>query len=665
MDKKEELKSINGVIKSVSDSNEGKSILKDNNDISKAFKKLISFSNEYDSKSFLMMVIGPTKSGKSTLVNLLARKIVSPTDMAECTIRPSIIAKHNKDGVYDESKSIIVYKSKVDKEEEKVNCLDGILSNLKGTVTDDELEKMLTIEEHDFKDLKNIITPQKYVYDNTVITEIRTNPDKKDGDLLSDKADEETTQSTEDGDILSDKAGEETTQSTEDGGILSDNADRNSIFIVDMPGFDGAIVNQPTQDGTDKEDYLYRAITDRVDLIIFVQSSVGAVLDSTTRYFDYVKSSINKDVPVYLIHNEYDSTYWRTTSEDDITRQKDAIYKAIKKEGINIDKDHVKSANLGQAYDHLFKKDIVKEDYEDKLSDAFTKFVTIEKELRKEIIEQAEDSRLENCKNRIIETKKKLLDVLDAAITDFGKKEAERTNKEEVINNKIKDLEIIVLRDRNGNENENNNKKREDKEIENVISEKIKDSFEQHQAGLNQLSSSKEKIKICFESAVQASENNIKEWFKKQVEIECDQIRNDEVLKVVHFSGLDKKTIDEKYETTVKDMMINNHFDGDKGLIEYTEDAIPKMGFWDRTKQFFGNDDIVTIRTENFDKLSGTLIKPLFNIVQQLATETEKEILDELNNCCNSYFETLYSEEDAERKALLETFKKKIKELQF
>lgn len=647
MDKKEELKSINGVIKSVSDSNEGKSILKDNNDISKAFKKLISFSNEYDSKSFLMMVIGPTKSGKSTLVNLLARKIVSPTDMAECTIRPSIIAKHNKDGVYDESKSIIVYKSKVDKEEEKVNCLDGILSNLKGTVTDDELEKMLTIEEHDFKDLKNIITPQKYVYDNTVITEIRTNPDKKDGDLLSDKADEETT------------------QSTEDGGILSDNADRNSIFIVDMPGFDGAIVNQPTQDGTDKEDYLYRAITDRVDLIIFVQSSVGAVLDSTTRYFDYVKSSINKDVPVYLFHNEYDSTYWRTTSEDDITRQKDAIYKAIKKEGINIDKDHVKSANLGQAYDHLFKKDIVKEDYEDKLSDAFTKFVTIEKELRKEIIEQAEDSRLENCKNRIKETQKKLLDVLDTAITDLGKKEAERTNKEEDINNKIENHKIIILRDRNGNENENNNKKRENKEIEKVISVMIKDSFEQHQAGLNQLSSSKEKIKICFESAVQASENNIKEWFKKQVEIECDQIRNNKDLKVVHFSGLDKKTIDEKYETIVKDMMINNHFDGDKGLIEYTEDAIPKMGFWDRTKQFFGNDDIVTIRTENFGKLSETLIKPLFNIVQKLATETEKEILDELNNCCNSYFETLYSEEDAERKALLETFKKKIKELQF
>ena len=647
MGKKEELKSINGVIVSFSASEEGKSILKDNNDISKAFKKLISFSNEHDSKSFLMMVIGPTKSGKSTLVNLLARKIVSPTDMAECTIRPSIIAKHNnKGGEYDESKSIIVYKSKIDKEEEKVNCLDGIISNLKGTVTNDELEKMLTIEEHDFKDLKNIITPQKYVYDNTVITEIRTNPDKKDGDFLSDKADEETT------------------QSTEDGGILSDYADGNSIFIVDMPGFDGAIVNQPTQDGTDKEDYLYRAITDRVDLIIFVQSSVGAVLDSTTRYFDYVKSCINKAVPVYLIHNEYDSTYWRTTSENDIQNQRDAIFKAIKKEGINIDKDHVKSANLGQAYDHLFNRDHVKEGYD--LSDAFTKFVTIEKELRKEIIDQAEDSRLENCKNRIKEAHKRLLDVLDTAITDLEIKETERTNKKSEITTKISNLKIIVLRDRNFNESKDNqNKKRDDNNIEEVITGKIKDSFEQHKAGLNQLSSSKDAIKKCFEAAVQASENNIKEWFKTQVEIECDQIKNDGILKEVHFRGLDKKTIDEKYETIVKETMINNSFDGDKGLIEYTENAIPKTGFWDRTKQFFGNDDIVTIRTGNFDNLSGTLIKPLFNIVQQLATETEKEILDELNNCCNSYFETLYSEEDAERKALLETFKKKIKELQF
>ena len=664
MGKKEELKSINGVIVSFSASEEGKSILKDNNDISKAFKKLISFSNEHDSKSFLMMVIGPTKSGKSTLVNLLARKIVSPTDMAECTIRPSIIAKHNKDGVYDESKSIIVYKSKVDKEEEKVNCLDGILSNLKGTVTDDELEKMLTIEEHDFKDLKNIITPQKYVYDNTVITEIRTNPDKKDGDFLSDKADEETTQSTEDGDILSDKAGEETTQSTEDGGILSDYADGNSIFIVDMPGFDGAIVNQPTQDGTDKEDYLYRAITDRVDLIIFVQSSVGAVLDSTTRYFDYVKSCINKAVPVYLIHNEYDSTYWRTTSENDIQNQRDAIFKAIKKEGINIDKDHVKSANLGQAYDHLFNRDHVKEGYD--LSDAFTKFVTIEKELRKEIIDQAEDSRLENCKNRIKEAQKRLLDVLDTAITDLEIKETERTNKKSEITTKISNQKIIVLRDRNFNESKDNqNKKRDDNNIEEVITGKIKDSFEQHKAGLNQLSSSKDAIKKCFEAAVQASENNIKEWFKTQVEIECDQIKNDGILKEVYFRGLDKKTIDEKYETIVKETMINNSFDGDKGLIEYTENAIPKTGILDKLKTKLGNADIVTIRTDNFRKLSETLIKPLFSIVQKLATETEKEIQKELKKCCESYFETLYSEEDAKRKALLETFKEKIKGLRF
>ena len=660
MGKIEELKSIGGVIESFSASDEGKSILKENNDISKVFKKLISFSKEYDSKSFLMMVIGPTKSGKSTLVNLLARKIVSPTDMAECTISPSIIAKHNnKGGEYDESKSIIVYKSKIDKEEEKVNCLDGIISNLKGTVTNDELEKMLTIEEHDFKYLKNIITPQKYVYDNTVITEIRTNPDKKDGDLLSDKA------------------GEETTQSTEDGGILSDYADGNSIFIVDMPGFDGAIVNQPTQDGTDKEDYLYRAITDRVDLIIFVQSSVGAVLDSTTRYFDYVKSCINKAVPVYLIHNEYDSTYWRTTSEKDIEEQQKTIYKAIKNEGINIEKDHVKSANLGQAYDHLFKKGIIKEGYEEKLSDAFTNFVTIEKELHKEIIEQAEDSRLENCKNRIKETQKRLLEVLDKAITDLGKKEAERTNKEEYVKNKIGNLGIIVLRDRNNNDIKEQDKRREEEEIVKLIKEKIDYSFGQHRAKLLNRLTSSEEIKKCFENAVEASEKNIIYWFKREVEKECEFIANktekkgeNEKVKVIfndlNFSGLCEKTIDDKYLEIRAKTMTKNKFDKDKGFEQFVDGAIPENSIWDWAKtHILGKDDIVTARTNNFEDLSRRLAQTIYLMIEELATVIEREIRMELGHCLNSYLETLYSEEDAERKALLETFKEKIKGLRF
>ena len=49
-------------------------------------------SLEYKNGSFIMLVVGPVKSGKSTLVNLLAHRYVSPTDTLECTVRPSIIS---------------------------------------------------------------------------------------------------------------------------------------------------------------------------------------------------------------------------------------------------------------------------------------------------------------------------------------------------------------------------------------------------------------------------------------------------------------------------------------------------------------------------------------------------------------------------------------------
>ena len=67
--------------------------IKDLEAVCKSTQKLNNRVSEFDGGSFLILVVGPVKSGKSTLVNLIAHAHVSPTHFLECTVRPSIISK--------------------------------------------------------------------------------------------------------------------------------------------------------------------------------------------------------------------------------------------------------------------------------------------------------------------------------------------------------------------------------------------------------------------------------------------------------------------------------------------------------------------------------------------------------------------------------------------
>ena len=67
--------------------------IKDLEIVYKSIQKLTNRASEFDGGSFLILVVGPVKSGKSTLVNLIAHAHVSPTHFLECTVRPSIISK--------------------------------------------------------------------------------------------------------------------------------------------------------------------------------------------------------------------------------------------------------------------------------------------------------------------------------------------------------------------------------------------------------------------------------------------------------------------------------------------------------------------------------------------------------------------------------------------
>ena len=231
-------------------------------------QRLSRRSMEYKNGSFIMLVVGPVKSGKSTLVNLLAHRFVSPTDKLECTVRPSIIS--NVDNERD--CRIDVYRSKV--EGRKAEDLDLIVDKLRGIMSDDdEVERYLDKETFALTNdnIKEVIFPSYNREDRTIITSITTTGSKL---------------------LRNDKDGNE-----------------GKIFLVDMPGFDGNNVNI-------ENDPLYEAISKRVDLILFVHSSVSAFNVTSAKYLDKLRE-YNESVPVYLIHNEYDSTY--KSEERDLT----------------------------------------------------------------------------------------------------------------------------------------------------------------------------------------------------------------------------------------------------------------------------------------------------------------------------------------------------------
>ena len=94
-------------------------------DILLYLKRLANRSREYKNQSFVVLVVGPVKSGKSTFVNLVANEYVSPTHYLECTGRPSIISKGN-------SREITIYHSKdtnnkAGQIEDIFDCLNGLI----------------------------------------------------------------------------------------------------------------------------------------------------------------------------------------------------------------------------------------------------------------------------------------------------------------------------------------------------------------------------------------------------------------------------------------------------------------------------------------------------------------------------------------------------------
>ena len=159
-------------------------------------------SREYVNGTFIVLVVGPVKSGKSTLVNLIAHAYVSPTHFLECTVRPSVISQRRE----GEDCKITVFTC--DTAGDRAGLIDAIIDRIRGIEGE---EPPLGVSKAVFD-----LTPEN----------IREKVELGLNESLS--------------------AETLVTSITTPGGRLM----KQNVFIIDMPGFDGeqANIDNPAYD---------------------------------------------------------------------------------------------------------------------------------------------------------------------------------------------------------------------------------------------------------------------------------------------------------------------------------------------------------------------------------------------------------------------------------
>lgn len=342
--------------------NEYADVLRDCPTVDMQLRKAGSRAHEYENGTFIVLVVGPVKSGKSTLVNLIANAYVSPTHFLECTVRPSIISQRRE----GEDCCITVYTTEDSRR--RVEQIDSVIDSIRGIENGEWLRDVVKSEfELTPENIKNKVELglQESLSAETLVTSITT-----------------------------------------PGGRLM----KQDVFIIDMPGFDGEYANI--------DDPVYDTIAQRADLIVFVQSSNSAISKVSGQFLKKLHEN-NKDVPVSLIHNVFDSAHWRDDAErrQTVEEQKQFALGEIRRLGFKIDAEQCFSINLGKVEDSRNAKYA---DDADLRSEAQA-FDEIENYLHDRVISNRDVMRLSVCLGRT----QQQLQKLTATITEeLGKNAA-------------------------------------------------------------------------------------------------------------------------------------------------------------------------------------------------------------------------------------------------
>lgn len=313
---------------------------------------VVSRVREHSDRSFVILVAGPVKSGKSTFVNLVANAFVSPTHFLECTVRPSIISASESEHV------ITVYKS--ENKTRVVEQVDAIIDHLRGQISYDAIPEVsrqewpltpANIDEHVALDISDVEG------DGTLMTTIKT----PGGKLLT-----------------------------------------SGVYMIDMPGFDGSKANLDSP--------LYRTIASRADLIILVQSSNSAVTKVSDEFFALLREN-NRNVPVCLLHNVFDAAFWRGDEQKKaaVAEQMEYAVARIKEMGFNLDARNAYAVNLGMVWDWRDRQYVSDPQI---LQKAVEVFAHVEQEMYDVLLTQRDSIRIRTVIGRTLQQMEQLMDIV-------------------------------------------------------------------------------------------------------------------------------------------------------------------------------------------------------------------------------------------------------------
>ena len=331
-------------------------------DIQTELNRLANRAREYEHGTFIILVVGPAKSGKSTLVNLISGAYVSPTSFLECTVRPSVISRR-KEG---QESSLTVY-SGTDNAT-KLDKIDSIIDMIRGFGSEE--------------DLSGVISERLPLTEENIRQRVQLG--------LERSLDSEN--------LL-------TSICTPGGPLLQER-----VFVIDMPGFDGAYQNI--------DNPVYETIAQRADLIIFVQSS-NAAFSKVSKEFLNVLAKNNKNVPVCLVHNVFDASWWRPAEDKkaDIETQCAFACSRIRELGFRIDQGNHFCINLGAVED--YRKGL--NDEGGKLEASNTEFDVMERMMFDRIINHRDSMRLANSLSRVAQQRDKIVDRVQNRIANLQK----------------------------------------------------------------------------------------------------------------------------------------------------------------------------------------------------------------------------------------------------
>jgi predicted GTPase len=266
---------------------------------------------ELKTDRFVVIICGGLKSGKSTLINLLCHKEVSPTRLGrETTIRPCIFS----DG--DISRVLLFY-GIAESETRRKDLFHAIIDYIKGIIDSKELKDIgLEIEEKPISEAVYWLTEENKTGSRSPIF-VNVQIGRKD---LGGKYN-----------LLSEK-----------------------ILFIDTPGVDGITAGIGGRRDKENENLNVSWLAERVDLMLLLQSTVSPLNNSSINFIEKLYKDLNAP-PILLIHNEFSLKCWRRDykeMKEDSDADKSSIDNAKRllrqKLGQNIECLRV---NLGMAED--------------------------------------------------------------------------------------------------------------------------------------------------------------------------------------------------------------------------------------------------------------------------------------------------------------------------